>query len=605
MATPLPPLLRTREREEHSAPREKRPFEIWDLLGLSLVVSGALVILATGSQWRSESGYSGLAWLGTGLGLAGVAASVTSGAMIGRRRDMQVGELGRALVRAWTSPARGWMLFVLGLVMFLPVVAFHSPVIPSDSDSANLLSSIRYVQRHGLRNIIETQEVFLPHLLLGPALLIGGIPAAMLVSVASVQVLAGTISYLAWRLSRSALASFSAVLALMAFQSILRRGSLLPMYPTMLVFGFVGVYLAHRTISSFGRRRWIYAASSGLCLILGMEAHPVGQLFVLVPLVLVVTAPLSVAVQGLWRVYALVAGLFIPRAVVNLMDGGVSHFLLNRVDFWVTKGYLLNIQEDFWLYPSRHDLFGYLDDFATRVIETMPSPLGFLILGMASLGFVIARGRQRWFALLAALLITGIAMYREVPAFSRYFSPQLVGLALAAGLTIGLLWRRRSLLGRSLAAVATVGLLLGGWMNYAAALHPYRTGREGILSGPLPSLAGRIDNGKGVIGARAIHLVWVDPNIEVYAGFFLSEEEWVTFLTWPSDRAVIDVLERRGIGWVLVNPDPELETTYHQVWIRPAYGLQVRHLEMLERSPSFCNAMERDGYLLYRLGVCS
>jgi outer membrane murein-binding lipoprotein Lpp len=497
------------------------------------------------------------------------------------------------------------MLFVLGGIMFIPVVAFHSPLIPFDSDSANLQSSIRFVQRHGIRNLVEMQEVILPHLVLGPALLAGGTSATMILSIASVQTLAATISYLAWKLSRSAAASFGAVLSLMAFQSILRRASLLPMYPTMLAFGFMGVYLAHRTIGRSGAPRRTFAIFSGLCLILAMEAHPLGQLFVLVPPFLLVTAPLRAAVGGLWRVYAAATCFYIPRAVVNLMDGGLSHFLLNRVDFWVTQGHLLSIQEDFLMYPSRYDFFGYLSDFTTRVVQDMRSPLGLMVIGLTISGLFLARGRQRWFGPLAFSFVTAVALYREAPAFSKYFSPQLVGLALAAGLTIGLMWRRRSVLIRGIGAAALVVLLTGGWLNFANALRTTRIYQQSILSGPLPSLAGRIEDGKGVIGARAIHLGWVDPEIEVYSGFFLREEEFVTFLTWPSDRAVMDVLERHDIGWVLVNPDHALETAYHEAWIRPAYGLPVRHLRALEGSRSFCVAAERDGYVLYRLGICS
>jgi hypothetical protein len=593
-----------RSRWRQATHRGNRPFEIWDLLGVLLVASVAMIGLATGSQWGSQSSYTAHAWLGVGLGVGGVMSVVLSARIAGRRRRMPLGETITALVRAWTHPARDWMLFVLGCLVFIPVTAFHSSLLAFDSDSANLQSSIRFVQRHGPSYLVETQAVLLPHLVLGPLLLFGGTSAALALSIASVGALAGTISYLAWKLSRSALASLGAVLGLMAYRSILLRATLLPMYPAMLTFGFLGVYLAHRAVVSSGLRRWMYATFSGLSLILSMEAHQVGQLFLAVPVFLVVNAPLHVSVQGLWRVYAATALFFIPRAAINVMEGGLSHFLLNRVDYWVTEGHLLRIQERFLYYPSRHDFLGYLGDFATRVIKFMPTPLGFVVLLLAILGLFLARGRQRWFALLASTFVTAVALYQEVPPFSRYFSPQIVGSALAAGLTIGLLWRRRSALYRGVGAVAIAVLLIGGWINFGASLREHRTSVETIRAGPLPSIARQIDDGRGVIGARALQLAWVDSDIENYGTFFLTEDEFVTFLTWPNDFSVIEVLERHDIGWVLVNRDRALETTYNAVWIGPAYGLPVRHLEALKESRNFCLAMNRDGYLLYRLYQC-
>lgn len=151
--------------------------------------------------------------------------------------------------------------------------------------------------------------------------------------------------------------------------------------------------------------------------------------------------------------------------------------------------------------------------------------------------------------------------------------------------------------------MAAATLIVGGSLNLADTFRLYGN-QESILSGPIPAVAQRINDGKAVIGVRALHLAWVDSDIQIYGGFFLSEREFVTFLTWPSDRAVIEVLEQNDIGWVLVNPDPALETEYNEAWIRPAYGLKVRHVEELRRSRNFCLEMERGGYLLYRLGRC-
>lgn len=589
--------------QQRGIPKGNRAFDVWDAIGFALVVSLSLLSLGGASLWVSGAEGSPLGWLGMGLGGAGALAAVATALAVGDRRGLRISQSLRSLARPWTDPARDWMLFFLGSVLFIPVAALHSNVIGFHSDSSNLQSSIRYVQRNGIGYLIQSQEVLLPHLILGPALLVAGTSGAMAVSVATVQALAGTVSYLTWKLSRSATAALGAVVSLLAFRSVIRRAALLPMYSTMLIFGLVGVYLAHRAIHSSGRRRWAYAISSGLSLILSIESHQVGQLFLVIPPLLILTGKPRAVVAGLWRVYAAAAVFYLPRAVINLWEGGLSYFILNRVDFWITEGHLVNIQEDFFRYPSMFDFAGYLESFISRMVQIVPSPLGFGVFGLAALGFLLARGQGRWFALAAFALITGVALYREVPPFPRYFSIQIAAAAIGAGLTIGLLGRQ-SVARRRLASVLLVGLLLAGSVNFAATLGHERGTQRELLSGPLPLLAARIDDDKGVIGSRAMQLPWVDSDVKVFGGFFLQEEELVTYLTWPSDEAVIEVLERHDIGWALVNPEILLETRYNEAWIEPAYGLRIRHVRRLEKSPAFCLAMDREGYKLYRLGDC-
>jgi hypothetical protein len=96
----------------------------------------------------------------------------------------------------------------------------------------------------------------------------------------------------------------------------------------------------------------------------------------------------------------------------------------------------------------------------------------------------------------------------------------------------------------------------------------------------------------------------VDGDREIWGTVFLSEEEFVTYLTWPSDQQVVDVLRDHDIGWALVGEDRRLEVDYHDAWLRPAYGRSARQAERLASSPDFCLVEQVPGYLLYRLGAC-
>ena len=287
------------------------------------------------------------------LALAGAVIAALGLGLVARSAPGGVSALPSFLSRAWRGSANGWMMFLVGCVLMFPAFALYTPALAGDPDSARLLASILHVQQNGVDYLVETQEVLLPHLVMGPVLALGGISGLQVLNALSVTLLGGVVAFLAWRLTCSPLAVLGSVLALSALPAILERAFRLPMYPTMLAFGFLGVYLAHRAIAGESRsRRWQCAALSGLCLVLAFEAHQVGQLFLVLTALLVTTGRPSSTLPGLGRVFLAVAVFSIPRVVINWMEGGFDQFAKNRVDFWITKGYLEPIQAEFLISPS-------------------------------------------------------------------------------------------------------------------------------------------------------------------------------------------------------------------------------------------------------------
>jgi hypothetical protein len=140
--------------------------------------------------------------------------------------------------------------------------------------------------------------------------------------------------------------------------------------------------------------------------------------------------------------------------------------------------------------------------------------------------------------------------------------------------------------------------------SWATTVSRATTAEHSVRDGSLPELAARIDDDKGVIGARVGRLTFVDAERPIWGTVFLSEEEFVTYLTWPSDEAVIDVMRAHDIGWALVGEDRRLEVDYHNAWLEPAYGESAHQVERLAVSPNFCLVTKVPGYELYRLGAC-
>jgi hypothetical protein len=208
---------------------------------------------------------------------------------------------------------------------------------------------------------------------------------------------------------------------------------------------------------------------------------------------------------------------------------------------------------------------------------------------------------------LAALGFMVLAVTAEqIPGFPRYYSPLYPGMAVVTGVLVAVLARQRDLPRRLGAAVVVAGLGVGAAVTFQS-VHDRAEGIRAATEDALPvqQLVGSIDDDRGVIGARAHQIVYgVRAGTPTWGDQYLTEEEYVTYLSWPSDEVVIDLLERHDIGWVVIHANRLLETTYNDVWLHPFHGVSARHVEAVAASPRFCRWYEGGSYLLFKLGPC-
>ena len=106
------------------------------------------------------------------------------------------------------------------------------------------------------------------------------------------------------------------------------------------------------------------------------------------------------------------------------------------------------------------------------------------------------------------------------------------------------------------------------------------------------------------MGVRSNLMVYVDPNLHTLYGRTMSEKDFVTYLTWPDDRAVIRMMRRLGVSWVVVRDSKFGETTYHETWLRPVYGERDRHAHRIHDSDDFCREARINRTVLYSIGSC-
>ncbi|HEX8804332.1 MAG TPA: hypothetical protein VF743_09065 [Acidimicrobiales bacterium] len=592
----------------------RRVVSLWDVAGVTLFVFVMLCVTEVAVD-NVDGGLDRLPFLrGLTVG-AGLVAVVAIGvaALVDPPRPLAVPA---RLLDVWRDPPGEWPAFVLGTALALPLLGLFTPVVLADADSVRIVAAVRYVQIHGPGFLVDTQDNFGPHLILGPALSLAGLEGIRVVTIITVQALAGVTALVTRRLSGSMAAAAVAAVALLSIPAVMSRATYIPMYPAMLAFGYGGGYLAWRALTDgalgpLGRlKAWRYPLPAALCLVLALECQSVGQLFMAVPVLLLITVPfrdLRAALGGLARTYVAVAVLMVPRLVVNLSEGGTSRLTSNRTDYWINKGYVRRIQSEFWNYEGINEpLRTYVERLPSRFVESLGG-LGWVTLAVAGVGILALRGRMRLFALSCVGFMALAATAKRVPPFARYYSPLWPGIAILVGLLVAALIRRRHVVLRSLGTVAALAVT-GVIVAVAVNTYEYRGMATNHVSEPIEDgtyhyqqLLALIDDGKGVIGARSHVLLNVTADIDTYGGQFLTEDEYATFLTWPSDEAVIAMMERHDIGWVLVNPNRMLEIDYHNTWLVPNHGHPARHVWMVDASPNFCKVASPGGLTLYRL----
>jgi hypothetical protein len=601
---------------EPAASEGRRANALWHLAGLSLFAYVMLWVTDRAVE-VVDGGLVRLDVLRPATVVTGVVALVAAAAAVAASLAAQPAASGRPvspirLLDVWRRPPGDWPAFALGAGLALPLLGLFTPVGLGDSDSVRLVAAVRHVQRDGIGYLIDIQDNLVPHLVLAPAASLGGLEGVRVVTILSLQVLAGVVAYVARRLSGSMAAGALAAVALLSLPAVVARASYVPMYPTMLAFGTLGAWLCHEAMQGGAHRRpsrvWLLSVAAAACLVAALESQSVGQLFLASPVLLLPAAPsLRQGLRGAARIYGAVAVLMVPRVLINTRSGGLSHMTSNRTDYWITEGYVRQIQSRFWHYEGVDESLGtYLAELPGRFVTSLGTG-AWVALALAGLGLVGLRGRARAVLVTCVLFMALAATVKRVPPFARYFSPLWPGLAIVAGIVAADLLRRRPLVVRALGLAAGVLLVVTAVRSFEYQAEISNVSRARIEQAPFDEYVELIDErggDRGVVGARSHVLVNASADVPTYGGQFLTEDEYVTYLTWPSDGEVVDLLRDHDIGWVLVSPKHQLELQYHDTWLVPNHGRSARHLTRLKRSPEFCLVDDVQGYDLYRLGSC-
>lgn len=503
--------------------------------------------------------------------------------------------------KVFTLPTTGLAATLIGAGVALPLIGTYAPVI-GDPDSAWFVTSTQHVQRHGIGLLQDTQDVFVPHLTLGPLLAVGGYRAAIPFMILTLVALSALTAYLAYRLTNRGAGALAAAVVLVSIPAVTERADRLPMYAASFFLAYGSGWLLHRAMSDPDKVPW-YPLAAGAGLVLAYETHGVGQIFILVPFLFLLLHPWRQARRPFLLTLVTMAVASIPMVIINLSVDGLADFRTNYADFQVQK-YLPIVNAEFWEHNNDTTAFGYLTNLPDMTEKALGSlTLLLLLLIPVALAGLRAGRRAQLFVGVSTLTFLAAVAVNSPGTFGRYLTPLAVGLAVvvAVGVTLAL---RSGDEARVLGRILLTALTVGAFLHLVDRVSTSVEQREAIVHGASPDLVAAIDDDRAVIGVRPHQLLWTEPSLPTTYGRTMTEEDWVTFLSWPDDDTVTEMMDRYDVGWVYVMPDRRLEVEYHETWLEPTYGLTVDHVERLDESSQFCLVTEEGGNLLYRYGDC-
>ena len=225
------------------------------------------------------------------------------------------------------------------------------------------------------------------------------------------------------------------------------------------------------------------------------------------------------------------------------------------------------------------------------MLENAAGPLIFPLGAFSVLG-LMRLPRWSWqMAVLLALAIPTLALvYKSPAALARYVYILLPGLVILAAYALsGLLQELRSnkrtyyiapLIGITVMVLLGTAFLMSAHdeVKKTQALTTSRRQHE------LNRIANIVDDGKAVLGSRAGQLVPYLRDNKLVTAKSVTQDEFVTYLSWRSTRAVRKLFIRHNVGWVLIRKPPgRWEVNYH-VWLRDVTGELPRHHFKLQNS---------------------
>ena len=493
------------------------------------------------------------------------------------------------------------VLFVFGVFGYLVVPLAGAPAL--FPDSGTVLSISRTLANGNPEVVWSTQSPPLQDALYA-SILAAGWPVLHYPVVLSSFGLAVLLGFIAYRFTGDRLASAVPPLLLLFSSVFWIQMGYLPLYAAFVLAGYAGLYLSIDYVIR-GGSRWTMVGGAVL-LAVALYTFTTALAFLVIPCLALVFFYSKARAERLLVGYGFLGVCIAPWIIWHLRVGGLQYFFYHPLN-WFTVKYLGILNAEFWNY-ERESLPAYLKTMSSLAIHDLLPPV-LLLFVIPGFWYVWQKfGPRAVFFCIACMGSYALLLSLSRPApFARYLFPvlPLVVLLASAGVWIAL-GSLRSALGPSMIAAAVIGActlpLLGELPPPVASAHFKFVERLDSSPGYADFLAmeAYIAETDGGIIARDSAIQQLVPNNQVFTHFLLSERDYVVYLSWPSDDAVIKMFQRTQIEWAIVYNDLRWERDYN-VWLEVAYGMEPKHFERLADSAYFDQVYAGKVYQLYRL----
>jgi hypothetical protein len=437
-------------------------------------------------------------------------------------------------------------------------------------------------------------------LIIGEIEAISAVPAILSIGLALV------LASLVRNATRSTIAA-AAPLFLLLFSGVFwEQTGLLTFYPAFAILGYGGLYFAGLFLLR-DSPRVADAVFAGLLISLALYAFTTALLFLPIPALLVICYLTRERLLRGAVLYGITGVFAAPWFVWHVLVGG-KHFYYHPLN-WSTEEMLPIVNREFWQYPRES-----LTEYAGTMLHVgfdglLVAPLwGLVPIGLFYTWRMFG-GRAVAFVLMSSVFFLATLAFVRPSPFVRYYYPIFPLVILLASLGAYAIWHQlTSGVGPRFAALTLVlALAMTALVSpltlsvpakyqykYAERLHTSSSYRD------MSRIAGIIDDKRGVVGRDSAIQVLIPKN-QTHTVFLISEEDYVTYLSWPSDEAALAVLDKYGIGWLLLYKDAERWERDYNVWLQRVYGIPPRHYLAIESAQGIEKVYDGRIYALYKV----
>jgi len=511
--------------------------------------------------------------------------------------------MGRVLPAQRYSDYGDFALFAIAFIvlsMFLVPISW-TPALNADSGTA--LSISKALSEGDTEPLVDGLFPPFQTVVYSIMVIVGIVNFATAVPVLFSALLAIALAGVAHWYSRSYAVAAIPPLFLLFSSTFWQQTGSLTFYPAFALLGYSGLFFAGRYVLET-KRTPTFALLGAVLLAASLYAFTTALLFLPIPAILLA---FFFNKQRMHRTLVLYAGLAVtalPWFAWHIAVGG-SHFYYHPLN-WLVEKHLAVINDEFWNLPHES-----LTEYAPTMLNVgfeglVATPIWLLV--PVGAGFIWRQhGARAGLFVMAcvAFFLASLAVIRPAP-YDRYFYPVLpLTIALATAGTIAISRIMPDVLKRaSIAGIVFVAVAYALTVNSEASEFTNVINLDNIQKSrsynEMLKVADLIDDSKGII-SRDSRIQSVLPDNRVSTVFLIDEADYVTYLTWPSDSEVQEMLGKYDIGWLLLYKDAGRWERDYNVWLERNYGLKPRHYIEASRSTEFRKVMDGRVYVLYQV----